>query len=1482
MEMTPQKAQRKKRVGGVTGLIVGIGLLLFISLPMLATSAQAQAPADTPTPTATFPVYPTLPPLPTATPLPISENVSVPDVSPPLVDIPPIVPTGQPPAITEIENPVPIPTSAPRPGAKPGDTGRQGTGPEIHWQSPNFVAAMPTPVVNFDGTTNTTVSLPADMAGAVGPNHFFQLVNVHFHIFDKSGGSLYGPANTNTIWRGFGGQCEVADNGDGVVLYDVQASRWLLAQFITQSAPFGICVAVTTTSDPLGSWYRYYFQLNNGATQIYDYPKLGIWRDGYYLTANRFDGTLSTFYGTAVVAFNRQQMLNGQAASYQEVDLTGYGTMLPADVDGLSQPPPGTPALIVENSYDQFGNAILRVLKYQVDWNTPANTTLTGPTTLSIPSLPVPCNGASNCIDQPGTTTKLDAMTGRPMYRLSYRNYYDHESMLVILNGGVSNASSQGAFQWIEVRNPSTTMTVYQSGVYAPDSSISRWMASMAQDRAGNFGAGYSVSNSSTVYPGLRVAGRLATDTLNQLPQGETTLVDGAGSQTYNGRWGDYQMMSIDPSDDCTFWFTGEYYKTTTSPGVAPGYGANWVTRVGAFRFPGCSTASAPTSPQNPAATGGNQNIGLSWSTPASNNGSPISSYRIYRGTSSGAETFLTSVGAGLTSYTDTGVAGGTTYYYTVTAINALGESSQSTEVSAMPAAPPSAPQNPSAVGGNLVVALSWQAPASSGSSPVTGYNIYRGTTAGSQTFLTSVGNVLAYNDTAVAVSTTYYYKLTAVNNVGEGAASGVFSGTTALPNPPSAPQNLAATAGNAQVALSWQAPASNGGGAITNYKVYRGVTSNNLTLLTTLGNVLAYTDSTAVNNTTYYYQVTAVNSGGEGPASNQVSATPTPPPVPSAPQNLAATAGNAQVALSWQAPASNGGSSITNYKVYRGVTSNNLTLLTTLGVVLAYTDTSVTNGTTYYYQVTAVNSGGEGPVSNQVSAQPVTPVPPSAPQSVTATAGYLQNSLAWAAPASSGTSPVTNYKIYRGTASNNIPLLTTVGNVTSYTDTGLTGGTTYYYQISAVSNAGEGTKSTTVSAQPLTPAKPGVPPSFVVAPANAGASLSWGAAASNGATITSYKVYRGTSSSSQSLIATLGNVLTYNDTGLTNKTTYYYKVSAVNSVGEGTATAVTSVVPGLPTAPLSFAVQAGNTQVTLTWAAPTYSGGPALSGYKVYKGTSSTSQTLLATVGASPTSYTATGLTNGTTYYFKVTAYNSVGEGPATAVLSAVPSAPAPPGQPTGLSAAPGNAQVSLAWTAPSSQGTAPITNYKVYRGTSSTSQSVIATIGNVTSYVDTTAANGTTYYYKVSAVNSVGEGTASTVVQVTPGRPTAPQSLVATQNPTKGVNLSWTAPASNNGSAITGYKIYRSLTAGGEAFLVQPAGVGTTYTDTTTSSRKQYFYKVSAVNAYGEGPLSNESYATAKDVPLGIDGENAEPASVDDGSDALPADTPALPDGY
>src|SRR6184192_903378 len=593
--------------------------------------------------------------------------------------------------------------------------------------------------------------------------------------------------------------------------------------------------------------------------------------------------------------------------------------------------------------------------------------------------------------------------------------------------------------------------------------------------------------------------------------------------------------------------------------------------------------------------------------------------------------------------------------------------------------------------------------------------------------------------------------------------------------SPPSAPQNLAATGGNAQVTLTWQAPASNGGSPITNYKIYRGGAPSTETLLTTVGAVTSYTDTAVTNGVTYYYQVSAVNNVGEGPRSNEASATPSaappPPSPPSAPQNLAATGGNAQVTLTWQAPASNGGSPITNYKIYRGGAPSTETLLTTVGNVLTYTDSAVTNGVTYYYQVSAVNSPGEGAKSNEASstpnAPPPPPTPPSAPTNLVATGGNAQVTLTWQAPASNGGSPITNYRIYRGTSSNGETLKATIGNVLTYTDTTVTNGVTYYYQVSAVNAAGEGPRSNEASATPSAPPPPSTPPSaptnLVATVGNAQVGLTWQAPASNGGSpITNYKIYRGTTSGGETLVATIGNQLSYSDGGLTNGVTYYYQVSAVNNVGEGPRSNEISATPTAPAtppgAPQGLVATAGDATVTLTWSAPSSNGGSPITNYRIYRSTTGGGETLQATIGNVLT-YSDTSVTNGVTYYYQVSAVSNVGEGPRSNEASATPTAPAgPPGAPQGLVATAGDATVTLTWSAPSSNGGSPITNYRIYRGTASGGETLKATIGNVLTYSDTSVTNGVTYYYQVSAMNGAGEGPRSNEASATPSPPPPP----------------------------------------------------------------------------------------------------------------------------
>ena len=378
-----------------------------------------------------------------------------------------------------------------------------------------------------------------------------------------------------------------------------------------------------------------------------------------------------------------------------------------------------------------------------------------------------------------------------------------------------------------------------------------------------------------------------------------------------------------------------------------------------------------PSSPRNLAATPADSQITLNWNPPADIRGSPIVTYRIYRGTVSDGETFLTEIG-NVTTYLDSGLTNGQAYYYKVSAVNGVGEGTLSEEVAAVPATVPTAPTISAAETGDGFINLTWEAPAFNGGLPISNYTIHRGMMAGGETFLAEMGNVLYYNDTGVTNGQIYYYKVRAKNSVGPGPLSNEMSATPAAI--PSAPVGLVASSGDSFVELSWSPPASDGGSAITDYRIYRGTASGAGTFLVEINNLLEFNDTGVANGITYYYRVSAKNSAGEGDRSEETSATPLGPPT--SPQNLEALTGVSFVMITWSAPSYDGGSAITNYRIYRGTVSGGGSLLIELGNVLSYNDTSVTNGITYYYVVSALNAIGEGPVSDEINARPTNQLP--------------------------------------------------------------------------------------------------------------------------------------------------------------------------------------------------------------------------------------------------------------------------------------------------------------------------------------------------------------------------------------------------------------------------------------------------------------------------------------------------------------------------
>jgi hypothetical protein len=427
------------------------------------------------------------------------------------------------------------------------------------------VGAPPALVQNFEGIgqgfvgpggTFTDTLAPPDTNGDVGPNHYFQIANNSLVIFDKKGKALYGPAAVTTIFTGFGGACETGGIGDPIVLYDQLADRWVVTEIAEDSTgKFSECIALSNTGDPTGQYHRYAFAF----TSLNDYPKMGVWPDGYYYTVN-LDGA-----APEVCALDRATALAGGTPKQQcfKFGSKFSGTVLPADLDGKTAPPTGAPNYLVG-----LGTNQLSVFNLHLDWKTKSKSKLSAGQKVTVASF-----NSANDVTQPRGDT-LEALSDRLMYRLAYRNFGDHEALVV--NHSV-DVSGHAGVRWYELRSPAKP-TLFQQGTYAPDTQ-SRWMGSVAMDKRGNIAAGFSIGSATTL-AGIGYSGRLATDPPGTFGQGEGLIVAGTGAESGISRWGDYSAMAIDPVDDCTFWYTTEYIQ-------ADG-GKVWHTRVAAFALPGC------------------------------------------------------------------------------------------------------------------------------------------------------------------------------------------------------------------------------------------------------------------------------------------------------------------------------------------------------------------------------------------------------------------------------------------------------------------------------------------------------------------------------------------------------------------------------------------------------------------------------------------------------------------------------------------------------------------------------------------------------------------------------------------------------------------------------------------------------------------------------------------------------------------------------
>lgn len=478
------------------------------------------------------------------------------------------------------EAPAPIPLRY-VPGQEP-----KGSAPQIAgWvdsvaQTEFGDGQMPPPVANFAGLdfNGFGAGWPPDTNGDVGPNHYIQTVNTSIGIYNKVTGVRLVGVTFDTFFSGPAGTpCDTDNQGDPVVLYDASVDRWLITDFAWfnfNTGPFYECIAVSQTNDPVaGGWYFYALRADTGAFTGYlnDYPKLGVWNDGWYMSANMFQqNPPGPGFGVRAWALDRASMIAGGALYEVHFDTCNGGvcdSLLPANYRGAA-PPAGAPNYFL----GAVAPGSLNLYEFDVDWATPGNSTFTGPIVIPIAPFAI-----APSIPQPSTGTLLDSLSFRLMMQLQYRNINGVESLWA--NHSVATGGVVGV-RWYEIQDPGGAANLIQQGTYQPDSTY-RWMGSLAVDQDGNMAVGYSRSSAANpiIYPSILYAGRLAGEAPGLLPQDEATLVTGSGSQNGINRWGDYSAMTVDPLDDCTFWYTTEYYLTT---------GTNWQTRIGSFKFPSC------------------------------------------------------------------------------------------------------------------------------------------------------------------------------------------------------------------------------------------------------------------------------------------------------------------------------------------------------------------------------------------------------------------------------------------------------------------------------------------------------------------------------------------------------------------------------------------------------------------------------------------------------------------------------------------------------------------------------------------------------------------------------------------------------------------------------------------------------------------------------------------------------------------------------